>query len=87
MVRGLEAGRSTARESGPIEPVSDDAIRVILPHLSPIVADMIGVQQLTGMRPQDIVGLSASEIHCDGDVWGYRPQGISSMKSVFRNPS
>lgn len=74
MVRGLQAGRTTAREPEPIGPVPDDAIRVVLPHLSPIIVDMIGVQQLTGMRPQDIVGLCAREIHRDGDVWGYRPQ-------------
>jgi integrase len=44
-----------------------------LPHLSPIVADMIRLQRLTGCRPEDVCHLRPCDVDTSGDVWLYRP--------------
>lgn len=53
-VSGLRKGRSEAREPDPVMPVDDATVQATLPHLSPVVADMIRFQRLTGGRPQDV---------------------------------
>ena len=73
-VKGLRKGRSAAKETGPVAPVSEAAIRAILPHLSPQVAAMIQIQHLTGARPQEVVAIRPCEVLTDGDVWLYQPR-------------
>lgn len=43
-VDGLRRGRSDARETPPIGPIADEVVEATLPHLSPVVADMIRLQ-------------------------------------------
>jgi len=45
-VPDLRRDRSAAREPRPISPVSDQTIIQTMPHLSPIVADMVSFQRL-----------------------------------------
>ncbi len=46
----------------------------LLGHLPPTVAAMVRVQRLTGMRPQEVVGLRAIDIDMgDPACWVYRP--------------
>ena len=68
-VKGLRRGRSAARETAPVMPVSEEHIRAILPHLSPQVAAMVRLQHLCGARPQEIISIRPCEIVTDGDVW------------------
>jgi integrase len=73
-VEGLRKGRSTAKERPPIVPVSDKAIEATLTHLSPTVGAMVRLQRLTGMRPQEVVGLRPIDIDMsDPECWVYRP--------------
>ncbi len=51
MVTGLRRGRSEARETAPILPVDDATVEATLEHLPEIVADMVRLERLTGMRP------------------------------------
>ncbi|MGP0068794.1 MAG: tyrosine-type recombinase/integrase [Isosphaeraceae bacterium] len=73
-VKGLRKGRSAARETAPVEPVSEEHMRAILPHLSPQVAAMIQLQHLCGARPQEVISIRPCEIVTDGDVWIYQPR-------------
>jgi hypothetical protein len=50
-VSGLRRGRTSARESCPVKPVDDEVVEATLPHLPEVVADMVRIQRLTGMRP------------------------------------
>src|SRR2546430_10597149 len=50
----LRVGRGKARESIPVVPVEVAVVEATLPHLPPIVADMIRVQLATGMRPGEL---------------------------------
>lgn len=73
VVSGLRKGHSAAKEPGPVQPVSADRVNAVLPHLSPIVRDMVRLQLLTGCRPGEIVALRPCDVDRDGDVWEYTP--------------
>jgi integrase len=72
-VEGLKRGRSLARETEPVAPVPDEWVRPALPHLTPQVRAMVQVQELTGMRPQDVRNLRTGDLDMTGEVWVYRP--------------
>jgi integrase len=72
-VRGLQRGRSEARETEPIRPVSQALVEDTLPHLSPTVADMIRLQLATGARSGEICIMRGCDIDMTGLVWLYRP--------------
>ena len=73
-VPGLRKGRSAAKEKPPVTPVLDDMVDKTLEHLLPTVAAMVRVQRLSGMRPQEVVGLRAVDIDmADPACWTYRP--------------
>ena len=71
---GLRRGRSAARETAPIKPVSDDVFQITLQYLRPIVADMARIQRLTGCRPDEVCMLRPCDLDQTGDVWAYRPE-------------
>lgn len=77
-VEPLTKGRSKAIESQKIRPARDEDIDKTLPHLPPIVADMVRLQRLTGARPGEICALRPCDIERpwlkinDVDVWLYR---------------
>ena len=65
-VSGLRKGRSEAREPDPVQPVDDATVQATLPHLTPVVADMIRFQRITGCRPQDVCNLPPCDIDMSG---------------------
>ncbi len=72
-VTGLQAGRTTAWEPDPVEPVDPEVVEATLPHLPPIVADMVRLQLLTGMRPGEVCSVRPVDVDRTGEVWAYRP--------------
>jgi integrase len=72
-VAALKSGRTTAPDRPPVPPVADAAVEATLPHLSPIVADMIRLQRLSGMRPSEVCLLRPVDLDRSGDVWKYIP--------------
>lgn len=72
-VEGLRRGKTAARERPKVKPVADADVAATLPHLPPIVADMVRLQRLTGARPAEVCQLRAVDIDRTGDVWEYRP--------------
>lgn len=73
MVSGLRAGRTKAPETAPVKPVDDDIVDATLPHLPPIVGDMVQLQRLTGMRPSEVCNLRPCDLDRSADVWTYTP--------------
>jgi integrase len=73
-VRGLQKGRSGARETDPVKPVPEAYVDAVLPFVTPPVRAMIDLQLLTGMRPGEVVLLCAIDIDMTGKVWLYRPR-------------
>lgn len=72
-VDNLKAGRTKAPEYQKIESVDTKTVEKILPFLPPIVADMVRVQRLCGMRPQDVRNMRSCDIDRSGEVWRYTP--------------
>jgi integrase len=72
-VRGLQKGRSAARETEPVRPVPEAIVEAVLPFLRPQVAAMVQVQLLTGMRPGEMVVMRGIDLDTSGKVWVYRP--------------
>ena len=72
-VAGLRAGRSDARETAPVTPVSDEIVQAVLPMLSRQVRAMIELQLLTGMRPGEVIRMRPVDIDTSGPLWLYKP--------------
>ncbi|HEV3167524.1 MAG TPA: recombinase XerD, partial [Isosphaeraceae bacterium] len=73
-VSGLRKGRSAARETEPVQPVPEEAVRAILPQLSPQVAAMVQLQHLCGARPQEVIAIRPCEVITGGNLWLYQPR-------------
>jgi integrase len=72
-VPGLRAGRSEAKESNPVRPVSLDAVDAIRPFVGRQVWAMIQLQLLTGMRPGEATQMRGCDLTMGGKLWEYRP--------------
>jgi integrase len=68
-VMGLQRGRTPARETDPVMPVSDEVVEKTLSHLPEVVADMVRFQRLTGSRPGEVCTLRPRDmVHFINDV-------------------
>lgn len=74
LVAGLRKGRTDAHETAPVLPVDDAVVDKTLKKLGPIVADMVRLQRLTGMRPAEVCIVRPMDIDRSGEVWLYRPE-------------
>lgn len=72
-VSGLLHGRSKARESKPVTPVSEDQVELTLPYVSPQISAIIRLQLLTGMRPGEVLCMTSRDLDRSEDVWVYEP--------------
>ena len=71
----LKKGRTEAPETDGVKPVDEAIVNQTLPHLSGVVADMIRVQLLTGMRPGEIIQLRPRDLdRRPAGAWEYRPE-------------
>jgi len=70
-VAPLKRGRSSAREVDRVKPVSASDVEATLRELSSVVADMVRVQRLTGMRPGEVCAMRAGDLVESGDVLVY----------------
>lgn len=74
-VPDLRRGRSTARETPPVLSVDPAVVAATLPHLPPILADMVRLQQLTGMRPGETCAIRPQDVVFEeGGTACYRPE-------------
>jgi integrase len=71
---GLRKGRSEAPERPPVEPVSDAKVEATIEHMSSVVADMVRLQRLTGMRPGEVRIVRPCDVDRSGDIWLYQPE-------------
>lgn len=72
-VCGLQAGRTTAKESDPILPVDPADVAATVPHLPRHVRGLVEFQRLTGCRPGEACDLRRCDIDATGNVWLYTP--------------
>lgn len=72
-VTGLRKGRCEAAEPDPVEPVADETVQATVLQLPSVVADMVRLQRLTGMRPGEVCAMRPVDISRAEEVWLYRP--------------
>ncbi|MCK4998447.1 MAG: site-specific integrase, partial [Anaerohalosphaera sp.] len=72
-VEGLKRGRSGVKETSRVLPVPENHVRAILPYTTPVVAAMIELQLLTGMRSTELCIIRPTDLETSGKVWFYRP--------------
>jgi integrase len=72
-VKGLQAGRSEARDHPPVRPVPQAFIDATLPYCSPHVQAMIRVQLASGMRPGETCLMRPIDLDTSGRIWVYVP--------------
>lgn len=69
VIPSLQRGRTEARETERVLPVDEKLVTETLQYCSPVVADMIRVQLLTGCRPSEVCLLTPAMIDRKADVW------------------
>ena len=77
----LKRGRTAARETAPIIPVSADVVNATLTCLAPTLAAMVKLQRLTGMRPCEVCVMRAGDIEQSDNPWTYT---LSHDKTDYR---
>ncbi len=73
-VEGLKKGRTLARETKPVEPVDDAIVEATVPHLPPMLADMVRLQRQLGCRPSEVCMIRPMDVNNSGTVWVYTPE-------------
>jgi len=73
-IEGLKQGRSGARESEPVLPVDESLVYAVLPYTTNVVASMLELLLLTGMRPGELVIMRPCDIERDDTIWHYKPK-------------
>ncbi|QDT67465.1 site-specific tyrosine recombinase XerC [Planctomycetes bacterium MalM25] len=71
-VQGLRAGQG-GRETAPVLPVEERSVAATLKHLPQVLADMVRLQQLTGMRPGEVCALRPVDLDRSSEIWRYHP--------------
>lgn len=72
-IDGLKFGRSDAKETDPVKPVADSAIKPVTDIVSPQIAAMAWLQRYTGMRPGEVVIMRPCDIKKTGEIWVFEP--------------
>jgi integrase len=74
VVRGLQAGKTNAREIADRLPVPEEVVASTLPHLPRHVAGLVRFMLLTGARPAEACRLRMADVDTEREVWLYRPK-------------
>jgi integrase len=72
-LKGLQKGRSEARETEPVKPVPLAFVEATLPELKPQLAAMVQLQLLTAMRSGELIVMRSIDLDTSGRIWFYRP--------------
>lgn len=73
LLEGLKRGWTKAPESAPVKSVEWSVVKRVLPFVPSVVAAMLELHYLTGMRSGEVVSLSAAEVERNGFTWKYAP--------------
>ena len=70
----LKPFRSEAKETRPVCAATRNAVKAVCKILPQNLADMIRVQELTGMRPGEVAEMRWQDVEIRNDVWLFRPE-------------
>ena len=69
----LQEGRTKARESKPVPQADISLVLKTIEYCHKTIADMVRVQLLSGMRPQEVRLMRSCDIDRSDDIWVYMP--------------
>jgi integrase len=72
-VAGLQPGKSGAKETKPVKPVTVADFERTLPYCSKPIAAMLRILRLTGMRPTELCGMKPQHLDMASSPWVYTP--------------
>jgi integrase len=73
-VEGLQRGRTEARETKKVKPVTPETVEATLPHMPALVRVLVRFQLLTGCRPDEACRLRPLDLDMSNPAcWVYRP--------------
>jgi integrase len=73
-VEALRRGRTEARETKKVRPVSTEHVETTIPHVPPLVRAMVEFQRLTGCRPDEVCRVRPLDLDTSNpSCWVYRP--------------
>jgi integrase len=73
-VEALRRGRTEARETKKVRPVSTEHVETTIPHMPPLVRGMVEFQRLTGCRPDEVCRVRPLDLDMNNPAcWVYRP--------------
>ncbi len=78
-IEGLKRGRSGAKETARVPAVPEGHVYGVLPYTTPVVAAMIELQLLTGMRSTELCIMRPCDLETSGEIWFYRPAMYKSQ--------
>jgi integrase len=64
---------AVVREGRKVRPADDEAVRKVVAVVSPTIAAMIQLAELTGMRPTEICIMRPCDVDRSKEVWEYKP--------------
>jgi integrase len=70
---GIRPGQFGVKDRPPIKPVLVERVEATIPHMPRLVATMVKLQLLTGMRSGEVRVMRTVDIDTSGPVWFYRP--------------
>lgn len=74
-VDAVKRGQTGVREPKSVKPVIDTETEAVFPHVSSQIKAMIQLQQLTGMRPGEVLIMRPCDVTMTTEgVWKYRPE-------------
>ncbi len=79
-LRGLQRGRSRAREGEKVRPVEWDEVEKVLSRVSTPVAGLVELMWHTGMRPGEACQLRPANLDRSGSIWFYRPESHKTQR-------
>jgi integrase len=87
-VKDLRKGEAGTYDNPPREPVPEDAIAATLPFLPPVIAAMVQVQYLTGMRPSEVFKMRIMDIDRNrgNGLWYYVPEFHKTEAHIGKKP-
>lgn len=90
-VEAISEGRTEAIDHPAKGPADTESVYAILPYTTPVVAAMIQLEFLTGMRPDEICQITPSMIDTSSDPWVYSPEKhkkehMGHTRKVFLGP-
>ena len=86
-VRALKPGQFDLVDNPPVEPVEKEHMEAVLPFTTMVIADMIQLQFLTGMRSIELTGMRPCDIEKDNKagVWWYHVPQIFNKNARHGN--